>query len=373
MIEFGFTQADTELRLRLRNWIADHLPKDWRGRESGEFWGNKQLFEINREWDRMLYSGGWKGLTWPTKFGGQGGPFRHEVLFSEEIARAGAPEGVSRQGQNIVGPMLMQHGTEEQRMRYLQRILSTDDIWCQGFSEANAGSDLAAIATKAVDTGGEFIVTGEKIWTSNAHNASMCYLLVRTSKGDRPQDGLTMLLLDMSSEGIGVQPIKQMSGESGFNVVSFDQVRIPHENLVGEVGKGWQVAMDALSFERALPMIRNFLKFEHELNDLDQLGVRTDDLRLRLSAMRSLAYKYAVEYESTGRVLPQHSAAGKLTSGVLHRDIADRAVSSLPLSMLVHNGRRDLLSLSLNAPKDTVAGGTSQIQLNVIAQRALGL
>ncbi len=373
MIDFGFTAEDEELRMNFRDWIENNLPHEWRKEKPGDAWGDRELFEISLAWDKKLYEGGWKGLTWPKQYGGRGGKFSHEVIFYEETSRVYAPEGVSKQALHIVGPMIMLHGSEEQKSYYLPRILSAEDVWCQGFSEPNAGSDLAGISTAAADNGQGFVINGQKRGHIKAHNASFCYLMTRTSREEKRYNGLTMFILDMKSEGVSLTPIKQPSGESNFNILTLDNVFIPYERAIGEVGNGWKVAMDALAFERALPIIRHYPRFEHELIEMEKKGIYVEDLREEVWAMRNLAYKYAIEVQQEGTVKPQHGSASKLIWGPLHQKITERALERLSFEESLKTDYFNFLQLALTVRKDTVAGGTAQIQKNIIAKKELEL
>jgi alkylation response protein AidB-like acyl-CoA dehydrogenase len=219
-----------------------------------------QRFTELRAWQHKLYDAGYVGLTWPAQWGGQGLSHRHQQVLGEELAAARAPQPIGLIGIDVVGPSIGTFGTPQQRAALLPSLLSGEQIWCQGFSEPGAGSDLAAITTRAVRDGDEFVVNGQKVWTSWAHAADWCALLVRTHQDTVRHRGLSYLLVDMQSNGISVRPLRQMTGESEFGEVFFDQVRVPVANLIGEVGQGWAIAMDTLSHERSTFGLRRYLE-----------------------------------------------------------------------------------------------------------------
>ena len=249
-MDLNLTPDEKRFRDEFRAWLAANVPEEWAGGGTGSE-ERAEYVKYLREWQRKLYDGGWAGISWPKEFGGRGATLMEQAIFQEELARAGAPPLVGTIGLSLVGPTIIALGTAEQKARYLPKILSGEEIWCQGFSEPNAGSDVAAVGTKAARDGDEFIINGQKIWTSFAQMADWCLLLVRTD-GEAPKHkGLTCLLADMHAEGVAVRPLRQMSGDSGFNEVFFSNVRVPVVQVLGEVNKGWTTAIAALMNERA--------------------------------------------------------------------------------------------------------------------------
>jgi alkylation response protein AidB-like acyl-CoA dehydrogenase len=236
-MDLNLTPSEREFRDEFRAWLAANVPEEWAGGGTGSE-ERAEYIEYLRAWQRRLYDGGWAGISWPQEFGGRGATLVEQAIFQEELARAGAPQLIGTIGLSLVGPTIIALGTEEQKARYLSKILSGEEIWCQGFSEPNAGSDVAALGTKAVRDGEEFVVNGQKIWTSFAQMADWCLLLVRTDSEVPKHKGLTCLLADMHAEGVNIRPLRQMSGDSGFNEVFFSNVRIGPEQVLGEVNKG---------------------------------------------------------------------------------------------------------------------------------------
>jgi alkylation response protein AidB-like acyl-CoA dehydrogenase len=246
------TLSATELAFRdgLRHWLAGNLNPHWQS-DFNQIAGKHNQFEYLRAWQRKVYDGGWAGIAWPKEFGGRGASVIEQVIFTEEMARAGAPNLPGVLGLQLVGPTTITHGTEAQKERFLRKILSGEEIWCQGFSEPNAGSDLAALRTDAKLDGDHFIINGQKVWTSYGWAADWCELVVRTDAGVPKHKGLTVLLVDMKSPGVEVRPLRQMTGETEFNELFFTDVKVPVQNVLGKVNDGWNVAIGTLMHERA--------------------------------------------------------------------------------------------------------------------------
>ncbi|MBC7930437.1 MAG: acyl-CoA dehydrogenase family protein [Rubrivivax sp.] len=248
-MDLNLTTNEQQFRDEFRAWLKTNTPEEWAGSTSAE--DRDDYIEYLCNWQRNLYEGGWAGISWPKEYGGRGVTLMEQAIFQEELARANAPQLIGTIGLALVGPTIIATGTEEQKSRYLPKILSGEDIWCQGFSEPNAGSDLAALGTKGIRDGEDFVVSGQKTWTSFAQMADWCLLLVRTDAEAPRHKGITCLLADMHSEGVSVRPLRQMSGDSGFNEVFFSKVRVPATQVLGEVNKGWTTAITALMNERA--------------------------------------------------------------------------------------------------------------------------
>src|SRR3954468_2893662 len=241
------TQDEAQFRADLRAWLDANLPEDKRGS-----CGGAQRFDdpFMREWSRKLYEAGYAGLTWPKEFGGAGAPYSFQAIFYEEMAAAQAPPHIGVIGLGMAGPTIIAHGTDEQKGRYLQPLLSAEEIWCQGFSEPDAGSDLAAARTRAARNGDVYVVNGQKVWSSFAHIADFCILVTQSDPDGPRYKNLTYLIVDMHAPGVEVRPLRQITGEAEFNEIFFTDVEVPAENLLGEVGQGWQVAMTTLLHER---------------------------------------------------------------------------------------------------------------------------
>ncbi len=238
-MDFSYTVDERAFRDTLREWLRANLPEGWGDTVfEPEDEDARAMFRL--DWEKKLYKGGWSGLDWPKDYGGRGASLIEQAIFAEELARAKAPEGLNIIGRNLAGSTLLHHGTEQQKKRYLPKILSGEEVWCQGFSEPNAGSDLASVRTKAECDGDAFIVNGQKIWTSYAQYSQWCIALVRTDPLALKHKGLSFLLIDMKAPGVTIRPLKQISGESEFNETFFDNVRVPVANVVGDINGGWK-------------------------------------------------------------------------------------------------------------------------------------
>jgi alkylation response protein AidB-like acyl-CoA dehydrogenase len=394
-VDFRESAEHHEFRMEVRTWLEKNLPpgSGKPGRQGPE--DPAERFAFAKAWQRKLCEGGWAGLAWPVEYGGRGAGILEQMIWAEEYARAWAPDLISISvGVTLTGPVLMSRGQPWQKERFLPRILSGEEVWCQGFSEPNAGSDLASLRTRGEVQGDEIVVTGQKTWTSFARYADWCILVVRSDpEAKRKHDGLTFLLMDMKSPGIEIRPLVEMTGEAWFNEVFFDGVRVPVANVVGEIGDGWSVILDTLSHERvsASPHAR----LEAELVALRDLarrvpykgGVAADDPVIRqriaqftieLTALRTSAYRNAAVIESTGAPGPEGSTL-KLGWSELDQRVKSCAVEMLgPYGLLGADDPRAVddghwsheLMWSRAA---SIYAGTSEIQRNVIAERVLGL
>src|SRR3954453_4621396 len=243
-MDLSLSPSEQEFRDEVRSWLEGNHPGPTpEGDEAG--------FAFRRDWQRKLNERGWAGLSWPERYGGSGATLFEQAIFSEELAGASAPQMVNSLGLVMGGPVVIGHGTEEQKQRYLKPILSAEEIWCQGFSEPESGSDLASLKTKAVKSNGEWLVTGQKVWTTFAHEAKWCMLVARTDQDAPKHKGLTYFLMDMEQEGVQVRPLHQITGDPEFNELFMEGARIPDENVIGGVGNGWKVALTTLMNERA--------------------------------------------------------------------------------------------------------------------------
>lgn len=394
-MDFRFTPEQEKFRLAVHRWLADNLPPGWgtpdyRAPESGE----AQIAFV-KQWQRKLYDAGWAGLSWPVEYGGRGASVMEQMIFGEEYARALAPSMITLGvGLDLVGPTLIRWGPPRQRERFLHKILTGEEIWCQGFSEPNAGSDLAALQTRGELRGDELVVTGQKVWTSFAQFADWCLLVVRSDpKAGSKHKGLSVLLLDMKSPGIEVRPLREMTGHAWFNQVFFDSVRVPVENVVGPLHEGWDVVISTLSHERssAAPHAR----LEAELAMLRRLarelpyrgGVAADDpiVRDRLARfaieatiLRITAYRNAAAVERTGAPGAEGSTL-KLGWSELDQRVKEFAIEMLGPVGLLERGDPRAVDAGywsyelLWSRAATIYAGTSEIQRNIIAERVLGL
>jgi alkylation response protein AidB-like acyl-CoA dehydrogenase len=268
-MDLNLTADETKFRDELRTWLEANVPKDW------SEWREKPLeesFPYLRSWQRKLYEGGWAAVSWPKEFGGRSATLMEQSLFWEEMARVEAPPMANSLGLGLIGPTIIAYGTDEQKKRFIPKILSADEIWCQGFSEPNAGSDLASLQTEARLEGDHYIVNGQKVWTSYGWIGDWCELVVRTDPNVPKHKGLSVLLIDMKSPGVEVRPLKQMTGESEFNELFFRDVRVPAANVLGKVNDGWNVAVSTLMYERGSYGARLHLLFKRNINRLIELS-----------------------------------------------------------------------------------------------------
>jgi alkylation response protein AidB-like acyl-CoA dehydrogenase len=388
-MDLNLTPNEQQFRDEFRAWLKLNVPAEWTGGGIGSE-DREDYLKYLRDWQHQLYEGGWAGISWPKAFGGRGATLMEQAIFQEEMARANAPQLIGTIGLSLVGPTIIALGTEEQKSRYLPPILSGEEIWCQGFSEPNAGSDLAALGSKAVRDGDDFVVNGQKIWTSFAQLADWCLLLVRTDTEAPKHKGITCLLLDMRSEGVSVRPLRQMSGDSGFNEVFFSNVRVPVTQVLGEINKGWTTAITALMNERANLGTGVQVVFKRHLEALFARA-RTIERNGRPASLdplvrQKLAQAY-LELEilrlNTNRALTSLSKTGipgaegstlKLYWSEMNQRTQQTAQEILgPYGQLkdFDNGLWEYAYLRSRG--NTIEAGTSEIQRNIIAERVLGL
>src|SRR5437660_8180797 len=245
-MDFELSASEREFRDGVRSWLASNKPRD--EAPAGE--GQRAFIDRRRGWQKKLFEAGYVGITWPKEYGGRGAGFMEQLIFNDEMILAHAPEPISVIGLGMGGPVVMAHGTDEQKQRYLRPLLAGHEIWCQGFSEPNAGSDLSGLQTRAEDNGDHYVVNGQKVWTTLAQVAKWCMLITRERKEPNPRDGLTYLLVDMESPGVEVRPLVQITGDAEFNEIFFKDVKVPKSQILGDAGEGWAVAMTTLLHER---------------------------------------------------------------------------------------------------------------------------
>ncbi len=392
-MDFTFAAAEEQFRLELRQWLAEHLPPGWGAPDYPYPKTYEEWATLRRQWDRTLYAGGYAGLSWPKEYGGRGATLVEQVIYYEEVARARAPEELGRNAKLLLGPTIIHHGTEEQKRRFLPRILSGDDIWCQGFSEPNAGSDLASLSTRAVRDGDELVVNGQKVWTSNARVADWIFMLVRTDPGAPKHQGITFLLADMKTPGITVRPIIQMTGSAEFCETFFDNVRVPLANVVGAENEGWRVTATALSHERGTMAFHRHAMMRLEFDELVDMARRrpggravAEDPLLRqrlaqchaeLELLRWTLYRNLTR-QLRGEPAGPEGSIVKLYWSELYQRINELALDILgPASQiadgaLAEEGGR-WQHRFLKSRGDTIHSGTNQIQRNIIGERLLGL
>lgn len=348
-------------------------------------------FDVLRVWQRRLFDAGWMGLHWPVEFGGRGLTALHHLAFYEELAAAHAPPPIGLIGLDVVGPTLVGFGNEEQRNRFVPPLLSGDEIWCQGFSEPDAGSDLAGIRTTARLVGDAFVIDGQKVWTSWAHKADWCALLARTDAGAERHRGISYLILDMRSQGVTVRPLRQLTGDQEFCEVFFDNVEVPAGNLVGDLHDGWRLAMHTLAQERSVYAVRRRLEIQMTFDDVvDRLaavpavGEHTEVIeelglaRVALSVLEAQNRKTVRRIAAAAGASPVDSVdkliltdVEKRVFGALVRILGAFRLQSLPSPWGLDSSR--LMRGFLYAQAASIYGGTSQIQRNIVAQRLLGM
>ena len=375
-------------RTEVRAWLRANVPEG-PGPDRTE-----ERVVFGRRWQATLHEGGYAGLTWPREFGGRGAGVIEALIWGEEYARAEAPNLIQLSvGTSLVGPTLIHHGTDAQKERYLGPILRGEEVWCQGFSEPGAGSDLAALRTRGDVEGDEIVVTGQKIWTSFAQHSEWCILVVRTDPESQRHRGLSFLLVDMRSPGITIRPLVEMTGEAWFNEVFFDGVRVPRENLVGELHRGWDVVMTTLNVERGTASAHERLQMQfRKLVELARRtprgsGTAADDPVIRqklgefaseLMILRMTGYRNATKLEHGEEPGPEGSVL-KIFWSELDQRIKDTALEILGEAALVPGGDPAAVDDGfwqhelLWSRAATIYAGTSEIQRNIVAQRALGL
>ena len=382
-VDYSEDDDGERFRIQIRQWLGDNL--------TGRFAALKGLggpgleheaFEERLEWDRHLAAAGWTCLGWPVEFGGRGAPLSHQVVFHEEYARADAPARVGHIGEELLGPTLIAFGTPEQRTRFLPGIISVGELWCQGYSEPGAGSDLAAVSTSAVLDGDEWVITGQKIWTSLAHLADWAFVIARTERGSTRHAGLSYLLVPMNQDAITVRPITQLTGTSEFNEVYFDGARTAADLVVGEPGRGWSIAMGTLGFERGVSTLGQQVGFARELDGVIAVarsnGSIEDPLvREKLTrAWMGLRVMRAYALTTLGGTGTQgEDSISKLLWANWHRGLGELAMDVVGApSMLAPDGELDEWQrLFLFTRADTIYGGSNEIQRNIISERVLGL
>ena len=381
------TDEDGEFRARIRQWLEDNLTGEFAAlRGQGGPGREHEHFEQRLAWNRHLAAAGWTCLSWPAEYGGRDATLAQQVIFHEEYARSGAPARVGHMGEELLGPTLLAFGTAGQKERFLRPIAEVRELWCQGYSEPGAGSDLAALTTSARPDGDEWVITGQKVWTSLAREADWCFLLARTDPGSRRSAGLTYLLVPMRQPGITIRPITQLTGTSEFNEVFFDGARTAAGMVVGEAGDGWRVAMATLAIERGVSTLGQQVGYERELNALiaaaRQTGAASDPLlrdRLARAWIGLQVMREQVLAMLSGETDPAAGGASavKLIWSRWHRDLGELAMDILgPASMLAQGPPYDLddwQRLYLFSRADTIYGGSAEIQRGIIADRALGL
>ena len=392
-MDLTFSEADEQFRADFRSWLDANLPEQWRERG---FWRRQdpdQAFEMRRTWEADKARAGFAGIQWPKEFGGRGGTPSMRAIYDEEMVRYRAPMTVNSLGLTFLAPTVMVIGTDEQKRDIIKPLLHNEVIWCQGFSEPNAGSDLAALQLRAESDGDHYLLNGQKIWTSNALHADKMFGLVRTSQEPKRHRGITMLLIDLKNpdgsyvDGIEVRPLKQMSGALDFGEVFFTDVRVPKANIIGQEGAGWDVAMLLLSFERGSSALPQYAAFRREVDDIIELAGslgRQDDPNLRQKVAKSIVELECLRYHSLhlltqveqGKELGAASSMTKLQWSETHQDIGELFADVAGLYHQVPDDGVDVGDLQASflwSRSETIWGGSSQVQRNIVAELVLGL
>ncbi len=366
-----------DLRTELRTWLAEHPPP------AIDVVATRAEADEMRAWQRALHADRWVGIHWPEEYGGRGASVAQVAVYNQELARAGAPPLLGRAGITLVGPTLMAYGTDEQRSRWMPRILSGDDVWCQLFSEPAAGSDLASLTTVATKSGGAYRVTGQKVWSSYATFADLAIALVRTDRDAPAHKGISMLAIDMNAPGVDVRPLRQMTGEHEFNEVFLDDVAVPVDHLIGPENDGWRVANTTLANERGASFIwkeqvLHEIAIEALVGECRQRGL-TDDPCVRQRLAQSwidvelfrLHNARTLDRLARGEEIGSESSLVKLFWANVSQRLAATAVAVLGPDALLTPGRWSHALLATRA--NSIMGGTSEVQRNVIGERVLGL
>jgi len=390
-VRLAFSKDDEAFRESIASWLAENLSgKFEKIRFRGGPGDEHMYFDERRDWEYRLADGGWTGVGWPKEHGGRGLSIEQQVIYHEEYARAGGPGRVGHIGEGLTGPMLIAFGSAEQQQRFLPQILAGKELWCQGYSEPGAGSDLANVRTKAVfdRDSDRWLITGQKIWTSLAQESDWCFVIARTDPNSRGSRGLGFFLVPMDQPGVDIRPIRQLTGTSEFNEVFFDAAACDADCIVGEPGDGWKVAMGLLGFERGVSTLGQQMLFQNEFNEIvaiaEENGAASDptirqriaDAHIGLRIMRYNSMRTLSGDVGDGS-LEKSAMIYKLYWSTWHRNLGNLAMDVLgPEAEIAETAPYDLTrlqSLFLFTRADTIYGGTNQIQRNIIAERALGL
>lgn len=383
-MDLNYSAEDDAFRQEFRDWLEANLVGKFAAlRGLGGSGREHEAFEERLEWNRHMATHGWSCVSWPKEHGGRGLSLQQQVIFHEEYARANAPARVNHLGEELLGPTLIAFGTPEQQARFLPKIIGVEELWCQGYSEPGAGSDLAGVKTKARLEDGKWIIDGQKVWTSLAHTAHWCFVIARTEAGSGKHRGLSYLLVPMEQPGVQIRPILQLTGTSEFNEVFFDGAKTDADLVVSEPGAGWSVAMGTLGFERGVSTLAQQISFQRELQLIIDLaranGAIADPLiqdqivksqmgldMLRMHGLRTLSGEQGIEASITKLLwAPWHRSLGELAMAVA--GAGGLTVARAPYEL------DELQALYLFSRADTLYGGSDEIQRNVIAERVLGL
>ena len=393
-MDFTLTPDQQAFRERVRSWLSASIPPEWKALGSTEV-PRAEAFDLVRRWQGKLFEGGFIGITWPKEYGGQGLTFIEEMILHEEMALQKAPPILNILGVGMAGPTIIAYGTEEQKKRYPRKILSCEEIWCQGYSEPNSGSDLAALQTRAVKDGDHYIINGQKVWTSLAHIADWMMLLARTDPDAPKHKGITYFLLDMHAPGVTVKPLRQMTGDAEFNEVFFDSVRVHESQVLGQVNNGWAVGLTTLMYERLALGFGLQVRLRIALEALIDMSRRVEKtgrvvtkdplMRQKLAQLwiDTEALKYtgarAITRLLRGELPGPEASAGKMGWVETHQRLQELAMEiEGPYAQLAKGSERTIDGGVwqygfLRSRANSIEGGTTEIQKNIIGERVLGL
>jgi alkylation response protein AidB-like acyl-CoA dehydrogenase len=395
-MNFTFTPEETAFREEVRGWIKKNVPGDWGTPKWPIPEDDEAYYREAQNWGRKLYEGGWAGITWPKQYGGRGATPIEQFIFQEELSKHRTPNTFGVIGIGMAGPTIMTHGRDDQKDRYLRKILSGDEIWCQGFSEPNAGSDVASLKTTAIPNGDSYVINGQKIWTSVAHRAHFCILVTKTDPHAQKHKGLTYLIVDMKAPGVTVQPLRQITGDAEFNEVFFNDVRVPKENILGRENEGWAVAITTLMHERVNIAALLYGNIKRTLHDVAQLAktvkrngkplsedpiIRSKLARMyanietqRLNNLRMRAQMRANQDPGAiGSIFKLIWATANMTLLEIPLEILGPYAEQLPESAAHDDVVGTWMKQFLRSRANSIEGGTSEILRNIIADRVLGL
>jgi alkylation response protein AidB-like acyl-CoA dehydrogenase len=390
-MKLSFSAQDEQFREEVATWLRENLCGEFeviRGRGGP---GDEHMYvQERKDWESRLHEGGWTCIGWPREYGGRAASIEQQVIFNEEYARAGGPGRLGHIGETLVGPTIIAFGTEEQKQRFLPGILRGEELWCQGYSEPSAGSDLANVKTKARfdEVTGQWRITGQKVWTSLAHESQYCFVIARTDPDSVGHKGLGFFLIEMDQPGVDVRPIEQLTGTSEFNEVFFDDAVCAAEDIVGAPGDGWKVAMGLLGFERGVSTLGQQMLFQNEFDEIVRVAKengaardpairqRIADAHVGLRIMRFNSMRMLSGGAGDGG-LQKEAMIYKLYWATWHRNLGKLAMDVLGAESEILDGGpyelNRLQSMYLFTRSDTIYGGTNQIQRNIIAERALGM
>jgi alkylation response protein AidB-like acyl-CoA dehydrogenase len=383
-MKLSFSPEDEQFRVEVATWMQENLTGKFEKLKFRGGPGDEHTYPAERlQWEQKLAEGGWTCVGWPTEYGGRACSIEQQVIFFEEYARAGAPGRVGHIGEGLAGPTIIAFGSEQQKSKYLPGIVSGTELWCQGYSEPGAGSDLANVKTRAR------FVNGQKVWTSLAHESDYCFVIARTDPDSVAHKGLGFFLVKMDQPGVEVRPIEQITGTSEFNEVFFDDAACDAQDIVGAPGDGWKVAMGLLGFERGVSTLGQQMQFQNELDEVVRLaksnGAARDPI-IRQRIAQAHAELKIMRYNSMRMLSAQSGSDGSLQKEALiyklywatwHRNLGELAMDVMgPECEILENGPYELSrlqSMYLFVRSDTIYGGTNQIQRNIIAERGLGM